>query len=532
MAELIPVVKFREFDDNGDPLAGGKVYTYEAGTTTPKATYTDSGAGTPNANPVILDAEGRADIWLDGAYKILLKDADDVTIYTVDNVQSAADITVESLGLRERLAANRNYYVANTGSNSNDGLTVGTPFLTIQKAVDVYFTEIDPAGYTVTVLVDDGTDTGGINITSPTPYDTDSNNGALIIQGNLTTPANCIISTTGSTIPIAARSGGAVIYIGGFKLTNSGTASLVAAANNSLIQINGLMDFGACGGSHISAIRGSTVNIAANYNITAAAVKHINVESNSMVNYTSASTVTITGTPAFSTAFASVSNSRLDVTNATYSGSATGIRYALDNAATVRGATSSTFFPGDASGTMTAGCAYNNDTINALPTVTIDNTADYIAFYDASGATIGKTLARVVGSNVTSAQSTPSDPTGTTSATQVMMGLAGSITPTTSGKIMVVISGGINNSNGNTASTIQIRYGTGSAPTNGAAATGTTAGAAHITSNASGGVSQSFSVNAIVSSLTPATAYWLDLGVATAAGTASIKTISISAYEI
>lgn len=79
MAFLFTSPKFQAFDANGDPLAGGKVYTYDAGTTTPRATYTDQSGGTPNANPVILDAAGTAHIWLDGeAYKFVVTDSADV----------------------------------------------------------------------------------------------------------------------------------------------------------------------------------------------------------------------------------------------------------------------------------------------------------------------------------------------------------------------------------------------------------------------------------------------------------------------
>lgn len=92
MTTLAPYVFWQEFDNDGNPLAGGKVYTYEAGTSTPKVTYTDSSGGTPNANPVILDASGRASIWLgDGGYKFILTDANDVTIATRDNVGGASD---------------------------------------------------------------------------------------------------------------------------------------------------------------------------------------------------------------------------------------------------------------------------------------------------------------------------------------------------------------------------------------------------------------------------------------------------------
>ena len=79
------------FDDYGEVLAGGKVYTYEAGTTTPLATYQDLSGAIPNANPVVLDAAGRATIRLtDGvAYKYIVKDAAGNTIETQDNVSGS-----------------------------------------------------------------------------------------------------------------------------------------------------------------------------------------------------------------------------------------------------------------------------------------------------------------------------------------------------------------------------------------------------------------------------------------------------------
>jgi hypothetical protein len=88
MATSYAPVLLQLFDDYGDVLAGGKVYTYEAGTSTPLATYQDLAGATPNANPVILDAAGRATIRLtDGvAYKYIVHDSDDNLIATQDNV--------------------------------------------------------------------------------------------------------------------------------------------------------------------------------------------------------------------------------------------------------------------------------------------------------------------------------------------------------------------------------------------------------------------------------------------------------------
>jgi hypothetical protein len=77
-------------DNDGNPLAGGKLYTYEAGTTTPKATYTAADGLTPNANPIILDASGRATLFLSGAYKFRLETSDNVLVEETDNVDSFA----------------------------------------------------------------------------------------------------------------------------------------------------------------------------------------------------------------------------------------------------------------------------------------------------------------------------------------------------------------------------------------------------------------------------------------------------------
>lgn len=87
MSKISPQPRFRALDNNGDPLSGGKLYTYEAGTTTPKVTYTDSGEGTANTNPVILDSDGYADVWLgDGSYKFVLDDSTDVLQWSVDDL--------------------------------------------------------------------------------------------------------------------------------------------------------------------------------------------------------------------------------------------------------------------------------------------------------------------------------------------------------------------------------------------------------------------------------------------------------------
>jgi hypothetical protein len=85
MPTILPQGKQRYVDNAGLALVGGKVYAYDAGTNTPRNTYSDS-AGTLNPWPVILDARGEALIYWSGAYKVVVKDAADVVIYTVDNI--------------------------------------------------------------------------------------------------------------------------------------------------------------------------------------------------------------------------------------------------------------------------------------------------------------------------------------------------------------------------------------------------------------------------------------------------------------
>ena len=89
MAVLTPAPKTAFVNAAGEPLVGGRLYTYIAGTTTLQTTYTDSTAATANTNPIILDSRGEANVWLGGAiYKFVLKDATDALIWSVDNISA------------------------------------------------------------------------------------------------------------------------------------------------------------------------------------------------------------------------------------------------------------------------------------------------------------------------------------------------------------------------------------------------------------------------------------------------------------
>jgi hypothetical protein len=131
------------------------------------------------------------------------------------------------------------------------------------------------------------------------------------------------------------------------------------------------------------------------------------------------------------------------------------------------------------------------------------------------------------------AQSTPANPALTASLVGVMMGLAGAITPSSTGKILVMLSGDMFNSVINDGVNVQLRYGTGGAPVNGAALVGTTAGGQPRYTAAVAAQPVPFAIQAIISGLTLGTAYWLDAAVAAiTGGNASIENLSLSAVEV
>ena len=100
---LSPVGNAQQFFDNtGLPLNGGLIYTYQAGSTTPLATYTDVNGTVANANPIVLDSSGRtpAEVWLTYGfnYKFVVKTSAAVTLGTYDNLYGIIGVLNTSTG--------------------------------------------------------------------------------------------------------------------------------------------------------------------------------------------------------------------------------------------------------------------------------------------------------------------------------------------------------------------------------------------------------------------------------------------------
>lgn len=258
------------------------------------------------------------------------------------------------IGVREVLAANRDYYVRTDGNDSNTGLanTSGAAFRTIQKAIDVAVS-LDLSIYNVTIRVADGTYTGTVRLKPII------GNGIITIQGNPSTPANCIISVA-SADAVASASGVTATgwIVTGFKITTSVFGYCVTMDNGSAVTL-GAIDFGTADG-HCYASRGARITFSSNYTISGSAQFHWFAADNGIV-YPRGWTVTLSGTPAFNTiAFAVAARGGvIHAASMTFSGSATGVRYNATGAGIIETfSAGSNYFPGNSSGVATSPGAY------------------------------------------------------------------------------------------------------------------------------------------------------------------------------
>lgn len=203
------------FDNNGDPLTGGKIYTYAAGTTTPQVTYTSSTGGTPHANPIILDAAGRVpggEIWLsDGLqYKFILKTSSDVQIASYDNLS----------GINSNIVG---YAAKSEVQTATAGQTVFT------------LTTIDyqPGTNTLSVFID------GVNQYAGDSY-VETNSTTVTFSAGLHVGAEVKFTTT-DILNNGAINAAAVAYDPPFS------NSVATTAENKFAEVISVKDFGAVG---------------------------------------------------------------------------------------------------------------------------------------------------------------------------------------------------------------------------------------------------------------------------------------------
>ncbi|WP_445215747.1 hypothetical protein ACKWRH_25360 [Bradyrhizobium sp. Pa8] len=245
---------------------------------------------------------------------------------------------------RAVLTADRTYYVRSDGNDSNNGLadTSGGAFLTIQKAMDVA-AAIDCGHWQLTVSAQAGTWT------------------APVVLPRMLSAKAPILTGVGSTtiLSVAANTGilanGCTPWIlQNMKLTGSGAgAYCVRLTNGAAITLGSGIEFGATTGYHIYVHGGCGLTITSNYTISGGADFHL--VSNGWV-YSSGITVTLTGTPTFSSGYCvfNLSGASYFASGMTFSGSATGQRFIVSNGASIyTGGGGANYFPGNVAGSGT-----------------------------------------------------------------------------------------------------------------------------------------------------------------------------------
>jgi len=250
---------------------------------------------------------------------------------------------------REKLAANRTYHVnASTGSDSNSGLTSGSAFASIQKAVDVV-AAIDMAGFEATISVAAGS-YAGFNCRPIV-------GGNVSIVGDEVTPANVLVTGTADHAVECENCPGGIWLVAGMKLTvTSGFNGILVGFASSLQFRN--IDFGSIAFVQVQARNGGLCEAVGNYAISGGAVRHMDASNFGALRVQSR-TVTLAGSPAFSGVFANVITGLVVANGNTYSGSATGVRYSviLNGVINTAGGGAS-YFPGDAAGSAATGGQY------------------------------------------------------------------------------------------------------------------------------------------------------------------------------
>jgi hypothetical protein len=266
---------------------------------------------------------GRAEIGLAGDDNLSFKVSADGTTWKSALVldRTSGRASFPSGGVREQLAAARVYYVRTDGSDANNGLSnsAAGAFLTLQKAVDT-IAALDIGTQTVTIQVGDGTYSSGAAVSGPW-----LGSGAVEVRGE--NPTGAVIATSGGHC-IYVRGGGR-LKISRLKLQTSGAlGDCVRTDSNGHVEVGPNVEFGAAVNRHTYCDFGSVL-LAANYTISGGATEHHYANNGGFIQSGGGLTVTITGSPTFTSFALSYGCSNIYTANNTYVGATTGRRYEI-----------------------------------------------------------------------------------------------------------------------------------------------------------------------------------------------------------
>ena len=285
-----------------------------------------------------------------GAVTLTSADLTDVTAFARTLVDDADAATARTtLGVRDALTANRTYYVRTDGSDSNTGLanTSGGAFLTLQKAANVAMA-LDISTYTVTINVGSGTYTGALSLGRLV------GSGSVTFVGDTSTPSNVVISITSASAIIVTGNGWSMR---GFK-TITTTAGHHIIGSGPIKFLYGQWEFGAgvSAYAHVYAEKKAVVNFDSSYTISGGGGYHWQAESGAYIERTAVTTITTSGTPAFTTFAFAYRQSGILAANQTFSGTgATGQRYNIGNLSLINTfGGGASYLPGNSAGSADA----------------------------------------------------------------------------------------------------------------------------------------------------------------------------------
>lgn len=131
---------YQVIDPNGRPVSGARLYTYEAGTSTPKPTFSDPGLTSPNTNPIVADSAGRfGPIFAAvGDYRIVMQTSTGASIFTADPVEGASGLATEpGAGIRNLLTGGDFSAVLDLNSPVSDGDDVADDWYVLTQSADI-----------------------------------------------------------------------------------------------------------------------------------------------------------------------------------------------------------------------------------------------------------------------------------------------------------------------------------------------------------------------------------------------------------
>ena len=311
---------------------------------------------------------GRAEMGLAGDDDFHFKVSADGTTWKEAIVidRASGSVRFPLTGGREKLAADRTYYVRTDGSNANNGLanTAAGAWATLQYAYDYIAGNIDFGGKSVTIKVADGTYTAGLIVAGPW-----TGGGTLVVEGNVAAKANCSIEVATGSSPfyILATLPGQ-LGIKGFRLksTYATSVALVNHSGRGTIVLSNLELAGASTTGYSGMIHagedGGRIIVASDIAITGSAAAFIVAVSGGRIQFYG-QTIPLTGTLNFSWAFAlSTGLSEITAGGATFNvagATVTGTRYSVSNNAIINtGGGGANYFPGSIAGGASAGGIY------------------------------------------------------------------------------------------------------------------------------------------------------------------------------